>query len=569
AYILLGDIECENKNLDDAISFYSRAIKIDRKCFQGWINRANCYKEKGLLLQAEKDAKQAIKLNPKISHGHEIIAEIMLKNGNAIAALNSIKIAAKMGQNRHVSYYILSKILMKKGDYAGSKEALMKAIKIKSDFSKAYFDLLLLAQKHDNTRVALKILSQIAANCQCKFYCKCIGILAKYFREKADIKHLRIVLNKLIQATPPRERISISCFRAYCGLGKYSEAFKIAEGLVSGKNIDNTVTMFCNPWLSDIIAPQSFWRKQFLILSNTEVKGKYKIWRYFYLMVLQGMLNYDKSLIEIKKICSQFTGDYRWMRFPLACHLFRHDLKQALKELQVIIDCVPQDGMVRCKNGEGLVCIGKATDGIKQFEIAIGINKNERGDIEAWKGEMYLMTGEYKKALKSLEIAVQLNAPFALCWRGAALFKLGHIQEGLKDLKYVVKKLPEDIEAMMWMAEILRTVGKVNESFEHLNFILKSRPDYDFALVNRALLYYAIGDYASMRKDFSRINIKLKSVILDRLKIKPITNFSHGQIYKILKGGLEMAKGNRRQEKYFLRIQFPEYTNIDSTIKIP
>ncbi|MCG2724750.1 MAG: SHNi-TPR domain-containing protein, partial [Elusimicrobia bacterium] len=47
AYILLGDIECENKNLDDAISFYSRAIKIDRKCFQGWINRANCYKEKG------------------------------------------------------------------------------------------------------------------------------------------------------------------------------------------------------------------------------------------------------------------------------------------------------------------------------------------------------------------------------------------------------------------------------------------------------------------------------------------------------------------------------------------
>ncbi|MCG2711205.1 MAG: tetratricopeptide repeat protein [Candidatus Omnitrophica bacterium] len=250
------------------------------------------------------------------------------------------------------------------------------------------------------------------------------------------------------------------------------------------------------------------------------------------------------------------------MRFARACYLFVCDLKQALKELRIIIDCMPHDEIVRCKNGEGLICVGKVVEGLKQFEIAISMNEGMKGNIEAWKGEMYLMMGEYKKALKSLEIAVQLNAPLALCWRGAALFKSGHIQEGLKDLRHVVKKFPKDREARVWMAEILRTLGKFNESFEHLNFILKSSPDYDFAFFNRALLYYETGDYTSMLEDFSRIDIKLKSVILDRLKIKPITKFSHGQIYKILKGGLEMAKGNRRHEKYFLRIQFPVYTNI-------
>ena len=383
--------------------------------------------------------------------------------------------------------------------------------------------------------------------------------LAKYFREKADIKHLRIVLKKFILATPSRERISLDCFRAYCALEKYSDAFKVGEGLFSVKKIDGGLSVVCNPWLDDRVAPKSFWKKQFSVVSNTCVENKYKVWKVFYLTLIEKKLDYDKSLIEIKKICRQFKGRYRWMRFSLIPYFFRYDLRYMLKELSGIVDCIPHDYLVRCRNGEALLSAGRTVEGFKQFETAIAMNDSARGDIEAWKGEMLLMTGEYKKAFESLEIAVRLKAACALCWRSVAYFKMGHIQESLNDFGQVVEKFPEDIEARVWKAEILRTLGRFNESLEDLNFIIKNRSDYNFALFNRALVYYELGDYRNMRKDFVKIDSKLIGIISIRLRIKKTKKINSSQIYKILRMGLKMAKGNRRAEKYLLQIQFPEY----------
>ena len=118
------------------------------------------------------------------------------------------------------------------------------------------------------------------------------------------------------------------------------------------------------------------------------------------------------------------------------------------------------------------------------------------------------------------------------------------------------------------MAEILRTAGKFKESFEYLDSVLKSRPDYDFALFNRTLLYYAIGDYTGMQKDFHKINTNLIDSILAMMRIRKLEKNNPNQIYKILAQGLKMAKGNRRKEEYFLQIQFPQYVNIGSTRKI-
>lgn len=559
AHVLSGDIAFKNKNLDSAISFYNMAIKLDKECCQGWINLAVCYKDKGLLTQAQKAVIKAVKLEPDILHSYEIFADLMIEMGAINKAFQLVEIALKRCKDKEEAYRLFSKILIKNGDYAASKKVLRKAIKINPNSSDAYSILLGLAQKQNNTREALKILSQIAANCQLQFYRVCINELAKYFKGKADIKNLRIVLKKFIQVIPARERISIDCFRAYLTLEKYSEAFKVGEGLLSRKKLDGSMSIICNPWFDGRVMPRSFWKKQFSILSNAKIERRYKIWKDFYLIIIEKMLKHDKNLSEIKKKCRQFKGKYGWMRFLMISDLLKGNLKQALKELKIIIDCVPRDYFMRCKNGEVLICAGKSVEGFKQFDIAIAMNESTIGNSETWKGEMYLMTGEYKKALKSLEAGVRLKIAYAFCWRGVAYFKLGYIQKALKDIGHVIEKFPEDFEARVWMAEILRTLGKFNESLEALNFILKKYPGYDFALFNRALVYYAIGDYASMRKDFSIIDNKLKNVILDKLEIKRITNFNSADIYEILTSGLEMTKGNRRQNEYLLQIQFPEY----------
>ena len=114
AYMLLGDMAYENKNSDNAISFYRKVVKIDKKYFQAWLNLGVCYKNKNLLASAQKAVIQGIKLNPYISHGYEVFAEIMFRKGDIKKSFQAIEIAIKRCQNKYTLYYTLSKILTKK-----------------------------------------------------------------------------------------------------------------------------------------------------------------------------------------------------------------------------------------------------------------------------------------------------------------------------------------------------------------------------------------------------------------------------------------------------------------------
>ncbi len=254
-------------------------------------------------------------------------------------------------------------------------------------------------------------------------------------------------------------------FRAYCAAGEYANAFKILEKTLSSNAI--TIDELCYPFRGTM--SKGFMKKQLVLIRNTKVSPKLKIFKTFY----QLSLNSDTSYKELKKLNSLFIGKYAWMKYLLAIKECDYgNYEESLKLLKTIKKVRLKDWVLNCAMGEILLCAGKKQEAFKQFEYAYAASA-KNSNVKAWKGECYLFVGQYEKAIKELNIAVEDNNYIAYTWRGAAHLKLGMNKEALEDLNKAVKLVPSDLEAYVWRGEIYRILKNFNLSLKDFNHVIK------------------------------------------------------------------------------------------------
>ncbi|KAL3665446.1 hypothetical protein V7S43_009481 [Phytophthora oleae] len=89
----LGNEEFNQKNFDKAIECYSEAIRLDPDNFVYYSNRSAAYGAVGNWEQAEKDAQECVKRNPKFAKGYHRLANAQQQLGHKKEAIETLKTA--------------------------------------------------------------------------------------------------------------------------------------------------------------------------------------------------------------------------------------------------------------------------------------------------------------------------------------------------------------------------------------------------------------------------------------------------------------------------------------------
>lgn len=592
----MGDKARERGGLPVAAAFYGRALKLDGRNYQGWVNLAVCYNGMGILSRAEKAALRAVELEPSIPHAWQILAELRLSVGDAAGALKLVRKSAKLSPGSHIPDYVEAKILLSENNLCGAEKLLRSALGKEPGFAPAYLELLGLAVASGAFGRTLGIAKKAILNCADKECGEVVAVLgealfsdppsgprldaaAEFYNELGGairkrgislppnfsrdmalyqlrcgrLREAEIGLAGFLSTQRPDCGVSVESFRAKCCLGRYREAFEEAEELLQRGEI--ALVDLWNPWFSNRIVPRSFWRKHLSLLSRTTVPAGLLIWKDFYLSVLGSFESGRGANAAFRRISAGFSGRRAWMKFPQACEtLSRCDFSGALAQFRSVAACLPQDPLACCKYGEALLCAGKRAAGFRRFDAAVSI-EDWKNESAAWKGQMLLMVGDYVRAVEILSGA---RASFSDGWLGAAYYKTGRLAEAESLLEAAVKKNdPLDYEVKVWLAELYRVTGRLPASRKLLDELLIKEPDYVFARVNRALLFMAMGKYRLMRRDFARTDKILVQAAAAGIGIKTARGFSQEEEVRILDWILEQAGGNRRIEKYFLNMRFP------------
>ncbi|KAG9391529.1 TPR repeat [Carpediemonas membranifera] len=86
---MLGNDSIRGGRLDEAIDFYSQAIKIDNTNAIYYCNRAAAYVQKRALAEAKADAERAVELDPRYSKGHSRLGAVAFELGNFETAVSA------------------------------------------------------------------------------------------------------------------------------------------------------------------------------------------------------------------------------------------------------------------------------------------------------------------------------------------------------------------------------------------------------------------------------------------------------------------------------------------------
>ena len=347
----------------------------------------------------------------------------------------------------------------------------------------------------------------------------------------------------------------VNLMRFYFILADYKTSFEIIDYILNNSSMPIFISIsdFACPWGDDRTHGRDYLNFHIKEIKRAKIKGRLFKYKLFYLNLL---FRYAK--LEVKKDffinLSKKYPDVPIFKYQLVVNYLNDgNLSDAYKYMYEIANSFKNDWYSLCKLGEIMICLNKNKEGISCFKKAEFRFKKSLDNIFTWEGQMCLFLGKYRKAISILNKAINLNSNMGYCWRAAAYYKLGYIEEAIIDLRKAISLSSNDYEAMLWYSEIMIYKGDREEAMKYLNKILYAIPKYDFAYLNRALLYYKTGDFENAIKDLNKVDKKIKEIIYLNLKID-IAKISHSEIGKIIPKILDLFKGNRRWERYFISI---------------
>ena len=138
---LIGEIESQKSNYQQALSYYDKAIKLNDKNAEIYLNKGNVFLKLGNLEKAIENYNLAIVINPNMYSGFFNIGNALKEAGNYTEAINYYVKAIEMNINYENAYVNLSKTMQIIGKYLESNEILIKLLKINSNNYHGYFNI--------------------------------------------------------------------------------------------------------------------------------------------------------------------------------------------------------------------------------------------------------------------------------------------------------------------------------------------------------------------------------------------------------------------------------------------
>ena len=123
-----------------------------------------------------------------------------------------------------------------------------------------------------------------------------------------------------------------------------------------------------------------------------------------------------------------------------------------------------------------------------------------------WRGHLYHLTGQYRKALEDLDLAVELDPEDAEYWvdRGQTYHSLERYDEALADFDRAIELRPEDAGAIASRGETYRLMERYDEALADLNRAIELQPEYAWAIASRGRTYCSLERYDEALADLNR-----------------------------------------------------------------
>ncbi len=340
-------------------------------------------------------------------------------------------------------------------------------------------------------------------------------------------------------------------FRANVKLGAFKEAFAEAEALLAASGTQECIdSFFVSPDQRELMPTLD-------ALKAFSVKQPKNPWPYFFrATLLSNMGRGEEAIAETEKLRTM-PKRYDWMRHKHGEFLLtnRRDYAGAEKEYAAALKCVPGFWKARAALAEIALCRGKAAVAARlTAEIIAALPDRSKPWGHACRGKILLWSGEYEKALESLELGVSAGVPYSLRHRGAARMLTGRLDEAALDLEAAASQ-GVDAEGLTWRGELKRRLGENKGAIEDLNAAIRMDGANSFwALANRALAKGAAGDAAAMWADFTTI----RRDVLDRFEKeagrKAASPADADAVRAVLEAGLTLARGVRVSNEYLFPV---------------
>lgn len=138
AYNNRGDAYKGQKNIQQAISDFDKAIEINPNFEEAYNNRGIAYKDQGNIQQAISDYSRAIKANPNVAIAYNNRGNAHISQGDIQQAISDYGRAIEINSNFEDAYNNRGNVYLGQGNIQQAISDLNRAIEINPNFEKAY-----------------------------------------------------------------------------------------------------------------------------------------------------------------------------------------------------------------------------------------------------------------------------------------------------------------------------------------------------------------------------------------------------------------------------------------------
>ena len=158
AMLAISDIEAAANNLDEAILWAERAMRVRPKAFAPSLALAKLYFVKGEFAKTITAARDALAANPNHSEALNILGYAQLRSGQTVAALDTYSTLANRYPNSAEAHYGLSNAQSANGRFEAAERSLKQALKLRPNFPEAMYALSALQLRAGRTAEASKLI---------------------------------------------------------------------------------------------------------------------------------------------------------------------------------------------------------------------------------------------------------------------------------------------------------------------------------------------------------------------------------------------------------------------------
>lgn len=473
--------------------------------------------EEGLALEVLVKLVQA---NPADAAARSALADFLALQGRPAEAIESYEKALVLAPNSPAVLMSLARLYLRHREAAKAEEILRRAVALKAGPEASLLLGELLKDKGAPEEAAPHLKDAASG------------------RGRGDDAHARMA-------------DGLTRFRANVKLGAFEEAFREAEELLAASGTQDCIdSFFVSPDQRELMPTLE-------ALKAFSAKNPKSPWpHYFRATLLSNMGRGEEAIAETEKLTTA-PKRYDWMRHKHGELLLtnRRDYHGAEKEYAAALKCVPGFWKARAALAEIALCRGKAAAAAKLTDQLIA-EMPERSKTwgHAVRGKILLWSGDYAKALESLELAVAAGVPYSQRHRGASRLLLGRLDEASADLDAGLSQ-GVDAEGLTWRGELRRLRGDFKGALEDLNAAVRMDGANSFwALADRALAKSAAGDAPAAWADFSMI----RRDVLDRFEKaagrKAKSPEDADGVRAVLEAGLTLGRGVRVSNEYLFPV---------------